>query len=180
MTSPYAFFQYWINVDDADVGRYLRYFTFLSREEIEVLDSETAERPAARAAARRLAEEITTLVHGEAETTRVVAASAALFGQGDLRDLDAATLGAALSEAPHIEVADPIPSVTDLLVGTGLAASRSAARRVVVEGGAYLNNARVSDPDQVPGSAELLPGNWLVLRRGKRALAGVACRPVHA
>jgi tyrosyl-tRNA synthetase len=180
MTSPYSFFQYWINVDDADVGRYLRYFTFLPREEIEDLDAQTAQRPAARAAARRLAEEITTLVHGERETAAVIAASAALFGQGELRDLDAATLTAALEEAPHIEVGTPIPSIVDLLVATGLVASRSAARRAVDEGGAYLNNVRVTDPELVPDPADLLPGNWLVVRRGKRALAGVTCSSVHA
>jgi tyrosyl-tRNA synthetase len=180
LTSPYAFFQYWVNVADADVGRYLRYFTFLPREEIEALEQETAERPAARTAARRLAAEITTLVHGEAETRRVIAASAALFGQGELRDLDTATLTAALSEAPHIEVGTPIPTITDLLVDTGLVASRSAARRAVNEGGAYLNNVRVTDADQVPTAADLLPGDWLVVRRGKRSLAGVACRSVHA
>jgi tyrosyl-tRNA synthetase len=180
LTSPYSFFQYWINVDDADAGRYLRYFTFLPREEIEALDVATAERPAARTAARRLAEEITTLVHGAAETARVVAASAALFGQGELRELDAETLTAALSEAPHIEVGEPIPSITDLLVATGLVPSRSAARRAVDEGGAYLNNVRVTDAEQVPSAADFLPGNWLVLRRGKRSLAGVTCSSVHA
>jgi tyrosyl-tRNA synthetase len=180
MTSPYSFFQYWINVDDSNVGQYLRYFTFLPRVEIEALEAETAARPAARTAARRLAQEMTTLVHGEQETARVVAASAALFGQGELRDLDGATLDAALMEAPHIEVGDQIPSVIDLLTETGLVASRSAARRAVDEGGAYLNNVRVTDPDLVPGEGDLLPGNWLVLRRGKRSLAGVAWRPVHA
>jgi tyrosyl-tRNA synthetase len=180
LTSPYSFFQYWINVDDADVGRYLRYFTFLSRKEIEDLDRATAERPAARAAARRLAEEITTLVHGEVETKAVIAASAALFGQGELRDLDAATLTAALREAPHIEVGAPMPTVTDLLVQTGLCASRSAAMRAIAEGGAYLNNVRVIDPDAVPEPPDLLAGNWLVLRRGKRTLAGVACTTIHA
>jgi tyrosyl-tRNA synthetase len=180
LTSPYSFFQYWINVDDADVGRYLRYFTFLEREEVEALERETAERPAVRSAARRLAAEITTLVHGAEETERVVAASAALFGQGELADLDPATLDAALREAPNVEVGTAMPSVTDLLVETGLVASRSAARRAVAEGGAYLNNQRVSDPDLVPAAADLLPGKWLVLRRGKRSLAGVAWPSAHA
>jgi tyrosyl-tRNA synthetase len=180
LTSPYSFFQYWINVEDADVGRYLRYFTFLPREEIEALERETIERPAARGAARRLAEEITTLVHGEQETAAVIAASAALFGRGELHDLDAVTLTAALSEAPHISVSPPIPGVIDLLVETGLCASRSDARRTVGEGGAYLNNLRVTDPDLVPSAADLLAGNWLVLRRGKRALAGVTCTTIHA
>jgi tyrosyl-tRNA synthetase len=180
LTSPYAFFQYWINVTDADVGRYLRFFTFLPREEIEDLEQQTAERPAARAAARRLAEEITTLVHGEAETARVIAASAALFGQGELRELDAATLSAALNEAPHVELPGPLPAVTELLVETGLVPSRSAARRAIDEGGAYVNNTRVTDADYAPGSDDLLPGGWLVLRRGKRSLAGVRCTSAAA
>jgi tyrosyl-tRNA synthetase len=174
LTSPYAFFQYWINVDDRDVGRYLRYFTFLSREEIEALDAAVVERPQERAAARKLAEEITTLVHGAEATGQVIAASAALFGQGELAGLDAATLSAALSEAPNITVEGALPSVVDLLVATGLSASKSAARRAVDEGGAYVNNVRIADPEAVPSASDLLPGNWLVLRRGKRTLAGVA------
>ncbi|HVV76655.1 MAG TPA: tyrosine--tRNA ligase [Mycobacteriales bacterium] len=173
LTSPYAFFQYWINVDDRDAGPYLRYFTFLTREEIEALDKETAERPQARTAARKLAEELTTLVHGADETQRVIAASAALFGQGELAELDAATLAAALTEAPHVTMDGALPSVTELLVATGLCASKSAARRAVDEGGAYLNNVRLTDADAVPGAADLLPGGWLVLRRGKRSLAGI-------
>jgi tyrosyl-tRNA synthetase len=173
LTSPYAFFQYWINVDDRDVSRYLRYFTFLSREEIAALDAEVAERPQTRGAARKLAEEITTLVHGAEATAQVIAASAALFGQGELGGLDAGTLTAALSEAPNITVDGEFPSVIDLLVATGLCASKSAARRAVDEGGAYVNNVRLTDPDSAPAATDLLPGGWLVLRRGKRSLAGV-------
>jgi tyrosyl-tRNA synthetase len=173
LTSPYSFFQYWINVDDRDAGRYLRFFTFLDREEIAALEAETEQRPAARAAQRRLAREITSLVHGPAEADRVIAASAALFGQGDLAKLDAATLGAALAEAPHVELASPLPPMVELLVATGLSPSRSAARRAIEEGGAYLNNVRVGEVDAVPRPDQLLPGGWLVLRRGKRSLAGV-------
>jgi tyrosyl-tRNA synthetase len=172
LTSPYTLFQYWVNIDDADVGRYLRYFTFLSHEEIEALEQATVERPAAREAQRRLAEELTTLVHGAAETAAAVAASQALFGRGELRDLDSGVLAAALEEASYVEVAAPLPSVTDLLVSTGLSPSRSAARRTVAEGGAYLNNERVTDADATPTAADLLPGGWLVLRRGKRQIAG--------
>jgi tyrosyl-tRNA synthetase len=172
LTSPYAFFQYWVNADDRDVGKYLRYFTFLPREEIESLDAATAERPQARSAQRRLAEEITTMVHGSEATAQVVAASAALFGQGELRELDAGTLTAALTEAPNISV-DRLGSVVDLLTATGRSPSRSAARRAVDEGGAYVNNVRITDPEAVPEIADLLPGGWLVLRRGKRTLAGV-------
>ena len=173
LTSPYAFFQYWVNVDDRDAGTYLRYFTFLSRAEIEALDEATAARPGAREAQRRLAQELTTLVHGEAETRRVEEASRALFGQGELRELDPGTLAAALTEAPHAQISQPLPPVADLLVATGLDASRSAARRTISEGGAYVNNVRVSDPDAAPDTADLLHGRWLVLRKGKRNVAGV-------
>jgi len=173
LTSPYAFYQYWINVDDRDAGSYLRSFTFLSREEIEELDQATAERPQARAAQRKLAQELTTLVHGPEETERVEAASRALFGQGELGDLDQTTLAAALSEAPHTTLTAPLPPVADLFALTGLAASKSAARRTVAEGGAYVNNERVTDADEVPAADRLLHGRWLVLRKGKRHLAGV-------
>jgi len=173
LTSPYAFYQYWINVDDRDAATYLRYFTFLTREEIEDLERQTAERPQARAAQRRLAQELTTLVHSAEETARVEAASRALFGQGELRELDATTLAAALAEAPHAAVSRPLPSVAELFVATGLDGSRSAARRTVAEGGAYVNNTRASDPDAPPEEAELLHGRWLVLRKGKRSVAGI-------
>ena len=173
LTSPYAFYQYWINVDDRDAGRYLRYFTFLGREEIEELDRQTAEAPAQRAAQRRLAQEMTTLVHGAEETARVEAASQALFGRGELRELDAGTLAAALAETPRATVRRPLPSVAELLVATGLDASRSAARRTVSEGGAYVNNVRVTDPDAPADEGDLLHGRWLVLRKGRRSLAGV-------
>jgi tyrosyl-tRNA synthetase len=173
LTSPYAFYQYWINVDDRDAGRYLRYFTFLGRDEISALEEATASRPAAREAQRRLAQELTSLVHGADETGRVEAASRALFGQGDLHELDPGTLDAALQEAPHAAVARPLPPVAELLVATGLDASRSAARRTISEGGAYVNNARVSDPDAAPDPGDLLHGRWLVLRKGKRNVAGV-------
>ena len=174
MTSPYAWYQYFFNVADADVGRYLRLFTFLPREEIEELDREVAERPHQRAAQRRLAGEMTTLVHGERETRQVVAASGALFGRGDLHDLDASTLGAALAEVPHASYAlADRPTIVDLLVATGLTDSRGAARRAVAEGGAYVNNVRVPDEEWAPDSGDLLAGGWLVVRRGKRSLAGV-------
>ena len=173
LTSPYAFYQYWINVDDRDAGSYLRYFTFLSRGEIEALEAETRARPAARVAHRRLARELTALVHGEAETERVETASRALFGQGELAELDEPTLAAALAEAPGATVGAAIPTVAELLALTGLDASRSAGRRTVGEGGAYLNNRRVEDPDAVPAAGDLLHGRWIVLRKGKRNVAGV-------
>ena len=175
LTSPYAFYQFWFNTDDRDVMQLVRYYTFRSPEELAALAEATSERPHAREAQRALAEEVTTLVHGAEETRRVQEASKALFGQGDLRSLNADTLVAALREAPHVELAagEPMPSYVDLLVKTGLVASKSAARRTVSEGGGYLNNENVSDPECVPGSADLLPGGSLVLRRGKRSFAGV-------
>jgi tyrosyl-tRNA synthetase len=174
MTPPYAWYQYFVNVPDADVGRYLRMFTFLSLEEIEHLEKETAERPQLRTAQRRLAEEMTTLVHGSRQTAQVVAASRALFGRGDLRELDSTTLDAALAELPRatVRLADR-PTIVDLLVATALVDSRGAARRTVSEGGAYVNNAKVGDEQWAPGAADLLDGRWLVVRRGKRSLAGV-------
>ena len=174
MTSPYAWYQYFVNVADGDVGRYLRLFTFLSQQEIEDLEKVTVERPHERAGQRRLAAELTTLVHGDRHTEQVIAASTALFGRGDLRALDAGTLDAALAEVPVATVPlDAQPSVVDLLVATGLVGSRAAARRAVAEGGAYVNNAKVSEEGWTVQGSDLLPGGWLVLRRGKRHLAGV-------
>jgi tyrosyl-tRNA synthetase len=173
LTSPYAWYQFWINADDRDAVPWLRTFTFLEREEIAALAMETAERPAARAAQRRLAEEMTNLVHGKDETQRVVAASQALFGRGDLAELDSATLLAALSEAGLTTVEGSLPSVAVLLRDTGLAKSLSDARRTVAEGGAYVDNVKVTDPDAAPDESALLHGRWLVLRKGKRTVAGV-------
>jgi tyrosyl-tRNA synthetase len=174
MTSPYAWYQYFVNVADADVGRYLRLFTFLSREELSELDEQTASRPQARLAQRRLAEELTTLVHGADETARVVRASQALFGRAELRELDPGTLRAALAEVPSTTASLATgPTIVELLVDTGLAASKGAARRTVGEGGAYVNNAKVVDEDWRPSGADLLHGRWLVIRRGKRHTAGV-------
>jgi tyrosyl-tRNA synthetase len=173
LTSPYAWYQFWINADDRDVVAWLRTFTFLEPEEIEALAAETEDRPAARMAQRRLAEEMTTLVHGKDETQRVIAASQALFGRGNVGELDPATLRAALSEAGSITVRGELPSVVTLLKETGLAKSLSDARRTVAEGGAYVNNVKVANGDEPPNAGELLHGSWLVLRRGKRTVAGV-------
>ncbi|WP_066372550.1 tyrosine--tRNA ligase [Herbidospora mongoliensis] len=172
LTSPYAFYQYWLNADDRDVIRFLKVFTFLSRERIEELEVSVAERPFAREAQRALAEELTTLVHGADEVTRAVEASKALFGQGSIQDLDAATLAAALAEVPKAK-ASLGTSYVDLLAESGLAKSKSEARRAIKEGGAYLNNVKVTDEDFVPGSDDLLHGRFLVLRRGKKTLGGV-------
>ncbi|MEP7092142.1 MAG: S4 domain-containing protein, partial [Nocardioidaceae bacterium] len=167
--------QFWLNAEDEKVGELLRVFTFLTHQEIEALDAQTVEKPFLRAAQKALAEHVTTLVHGAEETARIQAASAALFGGGSLAGLDVGTLGAALRETGSAQVkrAEAMPTVVDLLVASGLSKSRSEARRTVGEGGAYLNNERVTDPDSAPGEADLLGGTWLVLRRGKKSLAGV-------
>jgi tyrosyl-tRNA synthetase len=174
MTSPYAWYQYFVNVGDADVLRYLRLFTFLSKEELAELERQTTETPHLRAAQKKLAEEFTNLVHGEHETTQVIAASQALFGRGELRELDLSTIEAAMAEAPtgEVRLADA-PTIVDLLVSSGLAESKGAARRTVKEGGAYVNNAKVADEEWVPAKEDLLHGTWLVVRRGKRNTAGV-------
>jgi tyrosyl-tRNA synthetase len=182
LMSPYAFYQFWINRTDAEMPRLLRVFSFRGRGEIEELERETAARPAARIAQRALAEEITTLVHGAEELARVEAASQALFGQGDLRVLDAATLAAALAEVPAATLdagevrVGGLPSVADLMDATGIVPSKSAARRAITEGGAYLNNVKVTAPDAVPSMNDLLDGRFLVLRRGKRTVGGVEVR----
>ncbi|MFF1307601.1 tyrosine--tRNA ligase [Streptomyces sp. NPDC058307] len=172
MTTPYAFYQFWLNVDDRDISTYLRILSFRSREELEELEKQTEERPQARAAQRALAEELTTLVHGADQTAAVIAASRALFGQGELAELDEKTLTAALSEVPHIRVAE-LGAVVDLFAEVGLVASKSAARRTVKEGGAYVNNVKVAAEDAVAAKEDLLHGRWLVLRRGKKNLAAV-------
>ena len=175
MMSPYAFYQFWLNVEDVKVGELLRIFTFLSRAEIEELDALTAEKPFLRAGQKALAEQVTTLVHGAEETGRIKAASAALFGGGDLRELSTETLGAALREAGATKVVggEAMPDIVQLFVDAGLAKSKGEARRTLAEGGAYLNNQRVQDPEYVPDAADLIGGAWLVLRRGKKNLAGI-------
>ncbi|MFJ8307416.1 MULTISPECIES: tyrosine--tRNA ligase [unclassified Streptomyces] len=172
MTTPYAFYQFWLNVDDRDISTYLRILSFKSREELEEIEKLTEERPQARTAQRALAEELTTLVHGAEQCAAVIAASKALFGQGELAELDEATLAAALAELPHAKVSE-LGLVTDLFAEVGLVASKSAARRTVKEGGAYVNNVKVTAEDAVATAGELLHGRWLVLRRGKKNLAAI-------
>jgi tyrosyl-tRNA synthetase len=173
MCSPYAFYQFWLNTADADVVDRLKVFTFLSRAEIEAFAVSVAERPFAREGQRKLAYEVTSLVHGVEATEKVIAASAAVFGHGDLSVLDEQTLAAATSELPSAAVDGAGLGIIDLLVASGLSESKSAARRVVGEGGAYVNNAKVSDPDAVIPRSELLHGKYLLLRRGKKNLATV-------
>jgi tyrosyl-tRNA synthetase len=182
LMSPYAFYQFWLNVGDSEVPGLLKVFTFRSREEIEALTAQTAENPRARVGQRTLAEDVTTLVHGADATARVIAASRALFGHGDLADIDELTLADAFTEVPHTEVFlatadEALPSVADLLALTGVVTSKSAARRTIVEGGAYLNNQRVTAEDAVPSRGDLLHGRYLILRRGKRAVGAADVRP---
>ncbi|MFE3292020.1 tyrosine--tRNA ligase [Rhodococcus sp. NPDC059234] len=178
MTSPYAWYQYFVNTGDADVVRYLRWFTFLDQAELADLEAETAERPQARVAQRRLAAEMTTLVHGAHNTAAVELASQALFGRAELTDLDEATLAAALTEASVAQVRAGEPStIVDLLVASGLCESKGAARRTVKEGGASVNNARISSEEWEPATTDLLHGQWLVVRRGKRNFAGIQVLP---
>jgi tyrosyl-tRNA synthetase len=173
LTSPYAFFQFWLNADDADARAWLPLFSERPAEEIEALITESVERPAARTAQRALAEELTVLVHGPEQLRQAEAAGRALFGRDDLATLGEETLGAALTEAGSVTVDGEMPTIAALMQLTGLVASLSEARRTVKEGGAYLNNQRVTDADAVPGEDDWLAGGWLVLRRGKRSVAGV-------
>ncbi|MCF8529657.1 MAG: tyrosine--tRNA ligase [Candidatus Nanopelagicales bacterium] len=182
LTSPYAFYQFWLNADDRDISSLLRIFSFKDQADIELLEQQSVDKPQERAAQRALAQELTTLVHGEAECAGAEAASRALFGGGDLSELPEATVAAALTEASLGEVSREeitdglLPALDDLLVRAGLAASKKAARRTISEGGAYVNNIRVEHEDyQVPVS-DLLYGSWLVLRRGRKAFAGVVVK----
>ena len=170
LTSPYAFYQFWLNVEDANVINLLKVFTFLSKAEIEELEKQLATEPHLRAAQKRLALEVTTLVHSAEAAQSAIDASAALFGQGDLNSLDRETLRAALSELPHAK-AKSGQAIVDLLVETGLVASNSAGRRAIAEGGVYLNNVKVED--ELAQLDELLLGEFAVLRRGKKTLAGI-------
>lgn len=169
-TSPYAFYQFWLNVEDADVVDRLKVFTFLSRAEIEELGQQTADSPYLRAAQKRLALEVTSLVHGAEAAEAAIAASAALFGNGDLESLDDQTLKAALSELPNVTVGDG-HSIAQALVDTGLVDSLSAGRRAIKEGGVYLNNSKIEDESATV--MDWLPGGFAVLRRGKKTLSGL-------
>ena len=175
LTSPYAFYQYWISTDDRDVISFLKIFTFLSRTEIQEIEESHVQAPERRIAQTRLARELTTLVHGEDACNHVEAASQALFGRGDLSSLDSATLAAALSQVPQTKVEGNAPwgSLADLMAATGIVESKSAARRAIKEGGAYLNNAKIQDESFEPGPDYLIHGMFLVLRRGKREIGAV-------
>ncbi|MTD14012.1 tyrosine--tRNA ligase [Nakamurella sp. YIM 132087] len=172
LTSPYAFYQFWFNADDRDVDGYLRVFSFRPLEELDELAAATAERPHARVAQRALAGEVTALVHGQAATDAAIAAAGALFGRGELAEVDETTLAAALTETGLHDIGSTAPTIVELLVGTGLAKSNSEARRTVAEGGAYVNNVRIGDPEHSVAAGDLLHGSYLVVRRGRRSVAG--------
>ena len=176
---PYAFYQFWLNVSDAEVPGLLRVFSFKTREEIAELVRESTERPAARIGQRALAEEVTTLVHGADETGRAIAASRALFGQGSLTDLDERTLAAVAAEVRAAQVPrnGGLPPVANMMAAAGVAPTVSAARRAIAGGGAYLNNHKVTDERAVPGAEDLLHGRYLILRRGKRTVGAVEVVP---
>jgi len=175
MTSAYEFFQFWLNSDDADMPKFLKVFSMKSRAEIEELIEKVKTNPGAREAHRELAKEMTTLIHGGAMAKSVEEAAKALFGQGEIGDLDLKTLDSALSQLPKttIKKGDPYPPWVDLLAATGVVESKSAARRIVKEGGGYLNNKKVESEDFTPSKADLLHGKYLLLRKGKRDLAAV-------
>ena len=169
MTSPYAFYQFWLNSDDADVVTLLKYFTFRTREEIDELGRAVANEPFKREAQRALADDVTTLVHGSAALDAAVAASQAIFGRGELGALSAATLAGVADSVPSADVAAGT-SFTDAMVAVGLVESRSEARRAVADGGAYLNNVAVADPELALTPASAIAGGWAVVRRGKRTV----------
>ncbi|GED97741.1 tyrosine--tRNA ligase [Gordonia crocea] len=173
LTPPYAWYQYFVNTADADVVRYLKWFTFLGREEIDELAAATEEKPHLRLAQKRLAAEMTTMIHGANQTTAVEQASAALFGRAELAGLDEPTVASALGETT-IATYPPgaAPTIVELLVDSGLVDSNKAARRTIGEGGAYVNNTKIADDAWVPAADDLLHGRWLVLRRGKKSFAG--------
>ena len=175
MTSAYEFFQYWLNSDDADMPKLLKVFSMKSRIEIERLIETVKTNPGAREAHRELARELTTMIHGEQMAQKVELAAKALFGHSDISELDLATLDSALAQLPRTQIAkgQPLPTWVDLIAATGVVDSKSAARRIVKEGGAYLNNQKVESEDFAPSKADLLHGRYLLLRKGKRDLAAV-------
>ena len=173
-TSAYSWYQYFLNAGDTVVIDYLKWFTFLTREEIAEYEVAVAERPFKREAQRRLAEEMTDLVHGPEATKAVELAAQALFGRAELTELDEKTLAAAVSETEVADIAAGEPdTAVDLLVASGLAKSKGEARRTIKEGGAYVNNERITDEEWKPVDSDLLHGKWLVMRRGKKNFAGV-------
>ncbi|MDP5107667.1 MAG: tyrosine--tRNA ligase [Candidatus Nanopelagicales bacterium] len=175
LTSPYSFYQFWLNTDDRDIATLLKYFSFASKEVIEDLIEKVRTDASSRSAQKYLAQELTTLVHSKEQCEQVILASQALFGQGELKDIDKNILVAALSEAglTKIKLTTEMPNILDILQQTNLCESKSAAKRTVEEGGAYINNVRISDLNWTPTKSDLIHGSLLVVRRGKKVMAGV-------
>ena len=172
LTSPYALYQYWLGVDDRDVISYIKIFTFASKEEVAVFESEVQSNPGARTAARFLARDVTTRIHGQAAMEKVEEVSKALFGQGDLANVDGATLSAAALALPNTPFTEGLLAI-DAFTLSGLCDSKSAARRLIKEGGAYINNERVPDESAILQKSQLIQGNLILLRKGKRELGAV-------
>ena len=174
LTSPYSFYQFWLNSDDRDMKHLLKYFSLASKEVIEDLLKELKEKPSERSAQKFLAKELTTLVHGIDDSEQVIAASSALFGQGDLQNISKEILISALSEAGLTKLIKKPEETTiiDLLVETKLCESKSSAKRTIDEGGAYVNNERITDANWKVSSDVLIHGSVLVVRRGKKSMAG--------
>ncbi|WP_040157345.1 tyrosine--tRNA ligase [Nigerium massiliense] len=175
MTSPYAFHQYFLNAEDAMVVSYLKVFSERPREEIEDIAAQQAEKPFLRVAQRALADDITDLVHGEEQRRAAQAAADALFGRSELRDLAPDVLAAVSTElkAPVVTAGEELPLVVDVLTESGVVASKSAARRAIAEGGAYVNNDKVTDVDATLQAEDLLHGRYVVTRRGKKTVGAV-------
>jgi tyrosyl-tRNA synthetase len=176
LTSPYAFYQYFLNTEDAKVVEYLKVFSERDREEIEDLARRTAERPEQRAAQRVLADDVTALVHGPAERDAAVQAAEAVFGRSDLRELPESVLDDVAAEigAAQLEANGDLPTVVEVLAAGGVVPSKSAARRAITEGGAYVNNQRVTDPEARLAEYDLLHGRYVIVRRGKRTVGAVS------
>jgi tyrosyl-tRNA synthetase len=175
LTSPYAFYQFWLNTDDRDIATLLKYFSFAPKDIIEELITKVKTDAASREAQIFLAIELTTLVHSKEQCDQVVLASQALFGQGELKEINKDILIAALSEAglTKIKTGEGFPNILEILQKTNLCDSKSAAKRTVEEGGAYINNERISDLNWKPNKSDLIHGSLLVVRRGKKVMAGV-------
>ncbi len=175
MTSPYAFHQFFLNAEDAMVGTYLKIFSERGREEIDELIRQTNEAPHLRAAQRALADDITDLVHSRAEREAATSAAAAIFGRGELQDLDSATLAAVCQElgGAQMTTGSDLPSIIDVMTAAAVVPSKSAARRAVDEGGAYLNNVRVTDAEQTLAESDLLAGKFAIVRRGRKTVGAV-------
>lgn len=168
-TSPYAFYQFWVNTDDRDVVNFLRYFTFLDQEQIAELETAVTERPHERAAQYALASEATRIVHGQEELDKVMDATKALFGKGDIKSADVSTMRQAMESAPSASYSkDGLPDLSQILLDLGLVKSKGQAKKDIKAGGLYVNNERVSDADYQLGSQDMLGGEIIILRKGKK------------